>query len=99
MRPLILFLISVLCAAAQPLEKAVRDRIAQLPATVSLYAKNLDTGATFGNGESEPLRTASTIKLPIMMAATLTAVGFEPADHSAGGAGRRRKYRKGHNHA
>jgi beta-lactamase class A len=68
MRPLLLFLISLLCASAQPLEKAVRDRIAQLPATVSLYAKNLDTGATIGIRESEPVRTASTIKLPIMMA-------------------------------
>lgn len=48
--------------------KAVRDRIAQLPATVSLYAKNLDTGVTFGIRQAEPVRTASTIKLAIMMA-------------------------------
>lgn len=48
--------------------KSVRDRIAQLPATVSVYAKNLDTGATFGIRQDEPVRTASTIKLPIMMA-------------------------------
>ncbi len=52
-----------------PLEKAVRARIAELPAaTVTLYAKNLDTGATLGIRESEPVRTASTIKLAIMMA-------------------------------
>ncbi|HEX3876188.1 MAG TPA: serine hydrolase [Bryobacteraceae bacterium] len=55
-------------ATGQPLEKAVRERIAQLPATVTLYAKNLDTGATLGIRESEPVRTASTIKLAIMMA-------------------------------
>jgi beta-lactamase class A len=55
-------------AASQTLEKAVHERIAELPATVSLYAKNLDTGATLGIRESEPVRTASTIKLAIMMA-------------------------------
>jgi len=64
----IALILALSCARAQPLEKAVRDRIAQLPATVSLYAKNLDTGATFGIRESEPVRTASTIKLAIMMA-------------------------------
>jgi beta-lactamase class A len=37
--------------------------------TVSLYARNLDTGATVGIRENEPVRTASTIKLPIMVAA------------------------------
>jgi beta-lactamase class A len=56
------------CARAQPLERALRERIAQLPATVSLYAKNLETGARFGIREAEPVRTASTIKLAIMMA-------------------------------
>jgi beta-lactamase class A len=35
--------------------------------TVSLYAKNLDTGETFGIREDERVRTASTIKLPIMV--------------------------------
>lgn len=32
----------------------------------SLYAKNLDTGETFGIRETERVRTASTIKLPIL---------------------------------
>lgn len=66
-----LFVLGCLLAAAassQTLEKAVRERIAELPATVSLYAKNLDTGATLGIREAEPVRTASTIKLAIMMA-------------------------------
>ena len=36
--------------------------------TVSLYAKNLDTGATVGIRDTDPVRTASTIKLPIMCA-------------------------------
>jgi beta-lactamase class A len=55
-------------ACAQPLEEAVRARIGAFPGTVTLYAKNLDTGATFAIRESEPVRTASTIKLPILCA-------------------------------
>src|ERR1700733_299755 len=63
-------LIPVLAAAlsAQPLQNAVRERIAAFPGTVSLYAKNLDTGAVIGIRETGPVRTASTIKLPIMLA-------------------------------
>jgi beta-lactamase class A len=63
-------LITVFAAAlsAQPLQNAIRDRIAAFPGTVSLYAKNLDTGATIGIRETGPVRTASTIKLPIMLA-------------------------------
>ena len=68
MRGFVLGFVLATAAASQPLEKAVRERIAELPATVSVYAKNLDTGATLGIRESEPVRTASTIKLAIMMA-------------------------------
>ena len=53
---------------AQPLPEALRSSIAGFSGTVSLYAKNLDTGATAGIRESEPVRTASTIKLAIMLA-------------------------------
>jgi beta-lactamase class A len=64
------FLIPLVAAAlsAQPLQNAVRERIAGFPGTVSLYDKNLDTGATIGIREADPVRTASTIKVPIMMA-------------------------------
>ncbi|SPF51802.1 Beta-lactamase [Candidatus Sulfopaludibacter sp. SbA4] len=55
-------------AAGQPLQQAVRARIGDFQGMVSLYAKNLDTGAAFGIRESEPVRTASTIKVPIMLA-------------------------------
>jgi beta-lactamase class A len=63
-------LIPVLAAAlsAQPLQNAIRERIAAFPGTVSLYAKKLDTGAVIGVRENDPVRTASTIKLPIMLA-------------------------------
>ncbi len=53
---------------AQSLQDALRARIADFPGAVSLYAKNLDTGATIGIRPTEPVRTASTIKLPIMLA-------------------------------
>ncbi len=36
--------------------------------TVSIFAKNLDTGATFALRADERVRTASTIKLPILCA-------------------------------
>lgn len=53
-------------AAADPLA----DRIAQLTkdfqGTVALYAKNLDTGREFGLKADDAVRTASTIKLPIL---------------------------------
>jgi beta-lactamase class A len=66
----VVLLIPLMAAAlpAQPLQNAIRERIAAFPGTVSLYAKNLDTGATLGIRESDPVRTASTIKIPIMLA-------------------------------
>src|SRR5258708_30308147 len=62
--------LAILCGtlSAQSFEDAVRARIAGFPGTVTLYAKNLDTGATFGIRATEPVRTASTIKLPILCA-------------------------------
>ncbi len=54
---------------AQPtLEARMKAAIAEVQGTVSLYAKNMDTGETFGVREDERVRTASTIKLPIMAA-------------------------------
>jgi beta-lactamase class A len=55
-------------AAAQPLGDQLRRRIADFPGEVSLYAKNLDSGEAIGIRESEPVRTASTIKLAVMAA-------------------------------
>ena len=67
MRMLCLVCIAALGHAAS-LEEAVRTRIAGFPGSVSLYAKNLDTGRSIGIRETEPVRTASTIKLAIMTA-------------------------------
>ena len=43
--------------AAQPLETALRDRFRDFPGTVTLYAKNLDSGAAIGIRETDPVRT------------------------------------------
>ena len=53
---------------AETLEQSLHSQIAGFQGTVTLYAKNLDTGATVGIRPKDPVRTASTIKLPIMAA-------------------------------
>lgn len=55
-------------ASAQTLTDSLRTQINGFSGTVSLYAKNLDTGAAVGIRETDPVRTASTIKLPILLA-------------------------------
>ena len=69
MRPsLALALFFATTLPAQSLQDAIRARIAGFDGTVSLYAKNLDTGESVGIRQAEPVRTASTIKLPILLA-------------------------------
>jgi beta-lactamase class A len=53
---------------AGSLQEALAARMAGFPGTVSLYAKNLDSGASIGIHESDRVRTASTIKLPTLVA-------------------------------
>jgi beta-lactamase class A len=53
----------------------VRARIEGFAGTVSLFARNLDTGKTFGIREDALVRTASTIKLPILVALFQAAAG------------------------
>jgi beta-lactamase class A len=67
-RALTLALFATLTAVAQnPTLEAIQKRIDSFPGTVSLYAKNLQTGKTVALRETDPVRTASTIKLPIML--------------------------------
>jgi len=54
--------------AQNTLESRVRTILAKSPGTVSFFAKNLDTQKTYGIRADERVRTASTIKLPIMAA-------------------------------
>ena len=51
------------------LDRRVRDEAAKFEGTVNLYAKNLDTGAEYSFGGDERVRTASTIKIAIMIEA------------------------------
>ncbi|PYS50249.1 MAG: serine hydrolase [Acidobacteria bacterium] len=51
------------------LDRRVRDEVAKFEGTVYLYAKNLDTGAEYSFGGEERVRTASTIKIAIMIEA------------------------------
>ena len=53
-------------AQSDHLDQSIQETIAHFPGAVSIYAKNLDTGKSYGLRENEPVRTASTIKLPIM---------------------------------
>jgi beta-lactamase class A len=56
-------------APPPPLAGAVRGILRGFPGQVRLFAKNLDTGATFGLGEDDRVRAASTIKLAVMVEA------------------------------
>jgi beta-lactamase class A len=60
------------CAGSR-LDEEIRGAVAGFQGRVCLYARNLDTGRSYGLREDERVRTASTIKLPIM-AATFAAV-------------------------
>jgi len=66
-------------AAETPLERSLQARIAGFRGTVTLYAKNLDTGAAIGIHEINPVRTASTIKLAIL-ASVFDAVAHHQAE-------------------
>jgi beta-lactamase class A len=59
---------STVChAPAETIDQRVQAAIKTFPGNVSLYAKNLDTGATYQLRGDAPVPTASTIKLPIMI--------------------------------
>ena len=51
------------------LEKRVADEVGQFKGKVSLFAKNIDTGTTFSLAGDEPVQTASTIKIAVMVEA------------------------------
>jgi beta-lactamase class A len=56
-------------AAADDLDARVRAEVAKFRGRVSLYAKNLDTGAEYSLGGDDRVRTASTIKVAVMVEA------------------------------
>jgi beta-lactamase class A len=67
LRPLIL-LLTLNVASAASLQDKISAATAGFSGTVSIFAKNLDTGATFAVRPDDRVRTASTIKLPILCA-------------------------------
>lgn len=56
-------------APAEWLDARVRSEVASFSGVVYLYAKNLDTGATYSLRGDERVRTASTIKIAVMVEA------------------------------
>ena len=68
-----LFLVSTsVCAQSggdSTLDKRVRAEVAQFKGKVSLFAKNLDTGAVYNLGGDDQVPTASTIKVAVMIEA------------------------------
>jgi beta-lactamase class A len=62
-----LVLLPLATLSADSLSDSLRARIAEFPGVVSLYAKNLDSGVATAIRETDPVRTASTIKLPILL--------------------------------
>jgi beta-lactamase class A len=73
MRQLAILLLTAAAASSQSLDDSIRAAIANFPGKTGIYAKNLDTGADYGLNPDEPVRAASTIKVPIL-AATYAAV-------------------------
>ena len=75
MRPLavltVIFLLSISAAAQSQttLDDQVKPLVASFKGKVSLFAKNLDTGETYGLNPDERVRTASTIKIAVMIEA------------------------------
>lgn len=67
LRAVLAFTLLAGCASSQPaLDSLVKAKIAGFPGHVFLYAKNLKTGADYSLTATDPVRTASTIKLAIM---------------------------------
>ena len=81
----------------RPLVEKVRSFIATRPQTFGIYFKDLQTGATWGINEREPIHAASTIKVPLVLyvnhqvaagrARMDDRVVYEPDRDLTGGAG------------
>ncbi len=52
---------------AATIDQRIQAAIQGFPGSVSLYARNLDTGVSYALRADAPVPTASTIKLPIMV--------------------------------
>ncbi len=66
---LLLFTVSAPAQSQTTLDDQVKPIVAGFKGKVSLFAKNLDTGETYGLNPDERVRTASTIKIAVMIEA------------------------------
>jgi beta-lactamase class A len=57
------------CLAQNPLDSRIRAEVTPFKGKVFLYAKNLDSGQTYSLNGDERVRTASTIKIAVMIEA------------------------------
>jgi len=64
----VIFQALAFAAGDQSLPEILKSKIKGFQGTVTLYAKNLDKGTVVDIHGSDPVRTASTIKLPILCA-------------------------------
>jgi len=72
MKMTLLLLILLICVpthAQTSLDNQVKPLVASFKGKVSLFAKNLDTGETYALNPDERVRTASTIKIAVMIEA------------------------------
>lgn len=56
-------------ASKARMESAIKERLQSFKGKVSLFAKNLDTGEVYESGADDRVRTASTIKIAVMVEA------------------------------
>jgi beta-lactamase class A len=66
---LLIFLISISANAQTSLDEKVKALVGPFKGKVSLFAKNLDTGESYALNPDERVRTASTIKIAVMVEA------------------------------
>src|ERR687892_692227 len=67
--PSLLLLFSISVQAQTTLDDQIKPIVASFKGKVSLFAKNLDTGETYALNADERVRTASTIKIAVMIEA------------------------------
>ena len=69
MKTLLLILLLSISVSAQSLDDQVKPIVSSFKGKVTLFAKNLDTGETYALNPDERVRTASTIKIAVMIEA------------------------------
>ena len=66
---LVVLLLNISATAQSALDAQIKSRVTAFKGKVSIFAKNLDTGETYSLNADERVRTASTIKIAVMIEA------------------------------